>query len=67
MGTPRANEEVWNAGCVGAVLVLPLMVVQLQFSREHFHLTESVYKVVQQKSDPAQIRQRILHISHNKG
>jgi len=33
----------------------------------HFYLTESVYKVVLQKSIPAQIRQLILHICNNKG
>ena len=32
-----------------------------------YHLTESVYKVVWQKSIPAQIRQLILHSSHDKG
>ena len=31
------------------------------------HLTESVTKVVVQKSTPAQIRQLILHICNNEG
>ena len=34
-----------------------------KFGAEQFYLTESVYKVVLQKSIPAQIRQRILYIS----
>jgi len=33
----------------------------------HVYLSESVYKVVLQKSIPAQIRQLILYISNNKG
>jgi len=31
-----------------------------------FYLTESVYKVVLQKSSPAQVRQLILYISNDK-
>ena len=31
------------------------------------YLTESVYKVVLQMSIPAQIRQRVLYISNDKG
>ena len=31
------------------------------------YLTESVYKVVFQKSIPAQIRQLIVYVSNNKG
>ena len=31
------------------------------------HLTARVYKVVMQKSAPAQIRQLVLHISNDKG
>jgi len=37
-----------------------------RFCRQ-FYLTESVYKVVLQNSVPAQICQRILYISNNKG
>jgi len=33
----------------------------------HTYLTESVYKVVWQKSIPARIRQLILYISNDKG
>ena len=38
-----------------------------QLLREGFVLTESVYTVILQKSIPAEIRQRILYISNNKG
>ena len=31
------------------------------------HFTESVYKVILQKSISVQIRQLILYVSHNKG
>ena len=34
---------------------------------DHSYLTESIYKVVLQKSIPAQIRQLILYISNNQG
>ena len=33
----------------------------------HSHLTQSVFKVVLQKSVPTQIRQLVLDISHSKG
>jgi hypothetical protein len=33
----------------------------------HYHLTDRVYKVVLQKSIPAQIRQLIKRISNDKG
>ena len=34
---------------------------------QHFYLTESVFKIVLQKSIPAQIRQLVLHIGNNQG
>jgi len=37
------------------------------FAQARSYLTESVYKVVLQKSIPEQIRQLILYISNNKG
>ena len=35
--------------------------------RPRSNLTESVYTVVSQKSNPAQIRQLILDVSNNRG
>ena len=35
--------------------------------RSHPYLTQSVFKVVLQKSIPTQIRQRILYISNSQG
>ena len=56
---PMCRDETAGAGAGARVRALA--------EAAGLHLTESVYKIVSQKSIPPQIRQLFLYISNNKG